>query len=82
MPEHSPEPWTAVSGTEHTRYSIILYCHTGSCPEQAVAKDVSKADASRIIACVNALAGIEDPEKWVDRAKGAIHDACLPFQED
>ncbi len=60
MSNHSPEPWVSVGGTGITRRSIILRGHTGSCPEQHIAKDVSEADAHRIVACVNACEGISN----------------------
>lgn len=34
-----------------------------------IASQVSKVEAERIVACVNAMKGIEDPEDWVDAQK-------------
>ena len=41
-----------------------------------VGYDFTHADADRIIACVNAMRDIEDPETWVERAKVALADPC------
>jgi hypothetical protein len=60
--KHSPTPWiTGPSGK-----SII------SSLNQLIARCKNESDAKRIVACVNAFDGIENPEQWVAMAKTHI----------
>ena len=64
--KHSPEPWTTKTGqgdavsviVDSQGESVFGVVSTGY--DEAGYVDVSDADESRIIACVNALAGIPD----------------------
>lgn len=58
-PKHTPEPWKVVINiNDKSTYAI-----DGSNPRSRyVADDLLEADADRIVACVNAMAGIEDPQ--------------------
>ena len=65
--KHTPEPWH--------QFAFEVYdgdnCIIADCgyAEDIIGKDGMKANAARIVACVNALAGIENPEEWVKQAK-------------
>lgn len=73
MAEHTPEPWMAGTVGELTglnRDELPIYTVEGSAgPVIAMVwpimadhdDDLQEANAARIVACVNALAGIEDP---------------------
>ena len=41
-------------------------------PERENPDEYTQSTARRICACVNAMAGIEDPEAWVAAAKAAL----------
>ncbi len=61
MTEHTPEPWeTKKSHRPATNiYSSQNYC---------IAEGIQISNADRIVACVNALAGISDPDSFVEAA--------------
>ncbi len=66
--KHTPEPWDANG-------SIISAgaFHKGQCRYGAYIGECDNSDnTSRAVACVNALAGIEDPAAFVEKAKQAI----------
>jgi len=60
---HTTEPWAAfgrqVIETISADRKIIVQCKT-------------EEDAARIVACVNAMQGIEDPEAFVQEAKSSL----------
>lgn len=63
---HTPEPWEAIKldGYPHSR--IIAPNHEGHCRFVYDAGGVgAHADMSRAVQCVNALAGIADPDALV-----------------
>lgn len=75
QPKHTPEPWVAeqANGSLETAMFISAGEKTicalyGDWPDQ-VGDLEQKANASRIVSCVNALAGIPDPEEFVKAAK-------------
>lgn len=58
--KHTPEPWTIENETQ-------------VCNDFYELANVNEiADAARIVTCVNALAGIDDPERWVEMTKEKI----------
>ncbi len=65
MPDHSSEPWKYHCGWIVDATGKMLF------PTALMAGEVIEHDPDmrRILACVNAMAGIEDPEKWVQEAK-------------
>jgi hypothetical protein len=77
MSKHTKEPW-AIGGEEsvmpHTcNMQIVGHIETGE-PFVLAAfnynfPDISVDAAARAVACVNAMAGIDDPEAFVKRAK-------------
>jgi hypothetical protein len=57
--KHTPEPWL-------TRFNhCIIYCKTGKRVANTVVQDqgieICTANAARIVACVNACEGMDDP---------------------
>lgn len=64
MPSHTPEPWEARVSYDVTGYPKIAV--------QGLARgdaDRDEANAVRIVACVNALAGIADPAAALNLAR-------------
>lgn len=77
MTKHSPEPWFAdYNGGEPEIYQ-------GKVGGDCIAQSIDIHDAERAVACVNSLAGIEDPEKavreLVEAAKRA-HEMLMQTQ--
>lgn len=62
-PEHTPEPWiagdNAIAGADGATVAYIG----------------SVADGDRIVACVNALAGVDDPAVALAEIRAALVDA-------
>jgi hypothetical protein len=75
---HTPEPWsqsdTWVFAADR-EFISVSFGHKQFTDQRASAK----ANAERIVACVNALAGIEDPEAFVKEAKAALQKDKFPF---
>lgn len=62
--KHTPEPW-------YNDGKVIV----GSTPKYGrIGGAHDPEDAIRIVSCVNALAGKENPEKWVKKAEKALED--------
>ena len=61
---HTPEPWTAFGK------QVI---ETASADRKIIVQCKSEADAARIVACVNAMQGIEDPEQFMQEAELRKH---------
>lgn len=64
---HTPEPWRAEwqpgQTPNHTYTHCVMYGDDSLCDT------LTKADAYRIVACVNALAGVADPAAQVAKWK-------------
>jgi hypothetical protein len=64
--KHTTEPWEHEVLEVYSKERLVADCgHIEGDPENI-------SNASRIVACVNALAGIEEPEQWVAMAKSHI----------
>jgi len=76
-PNHTPEPWTARKKSEKFNASEII----GSDGENILFDDygpdgqVLDENAIRIVACVNAMDGIEDPAAFIEVVKKLELDA-------
>ena len=70
---HTPEPWRAEwqpgQTPKHTYTHCVMYGDDSLCDT------LTKADAYRIVACVNALAGVADPAAFVEEARELL--ACV-----
>lgn len=71
MPDHSPEPWSTrnfeIEGSDGPLEAFAFVDRDGN--------DVFleyPENRERVLACVNALTGIDNPEEWVRRAKVAV----------
>jgi hypothetical protein len=75
MSEHTKEPWTATNFSFKSKgwddpFPVIQIKGAGDVPIIAMApEEIDQANARRIVACVNACAGI-DTEKLEQVAKG------------
>jgi hypothetical protein len=73
--EHTPEPWRAV---HHNRAASILSDSHGpiaGTEGDSVPVAEQHENANRIIACVNACAGIADPQSAIAAARDALMDS-------
>lgn len=64
---HTPEPWRAEWQPGQTPNHT--YTHCVMCGDDSLCDTLTKADACRIVSCVNALAGVADPAAQVARWK-------------
>jgi hypothetical protein len=59
---HSPEPWSVVENFIASQDELpVVWIH----PDERLGEEQDEANAERIIACVNAMQGIEDPEAFM-----------------
>ena len=68
---HTPEPWEARSigiSRKDNHNGPILACYVNTAQRYIGVKE-AEANASRIVACVNACAGMEDPAAEIERFK-------------
>jgi len=68
MTKHTPEPWTIV------RSRGYLYDGIGKNNDCAVFEEARESDALRIVQCVNACAGMSDPEKEITELRQRIKE--------
>jgi hypothetical protein len=68
-PKHSLDPWRAGVLLAHDGFEV-------KAGDRYVASFASGHDAARAMACVNALAGIEDPAAALSAARDALETAC------
>jgi methyl-accepting chemotaxis protein len=69
--KHTPTPWKVDTGSARDEYMYVLGASNETIAElYVIDRGIQmKANAERIVACVNVMAGIEDPEQWVLNAK-------------
>ena len=75
--KHTPEPWhyDSCDDKAHPTVKAGEYFITDCCScamPLGIEEEPMIANAKRIVACVNALAGIEDPAAFVEQAKAAL----------
>ena len=66
MSKHTPGPLYFLEAVDRPHYICA--------PEGPTAQVLRIEDAARIVACVNALEGIDDPAEFIRFAKGLIAD--------
>ena len=77
MSKHTPEPWIWI-GTDEDKTltsptaNYVIIAGTCSNDDGTVGLYINQANADRIVACVNALAGIDDPAAFVEAAKAVV----------
>lgn len=67
------DPWRI---SKDEKYDIA---YVVDCNDAVVCGDVAGEDAARIIACVNALAGIEDPGGAIAKARVVMRDVISNY---
>ncbi len=98
MSKHTLEPWSVACGEgHHEGWVVITAKHAGMTAETPLAKisDVcgdAMPDAARIVACVNACAGMDDPAaeiatlrehaQNVDQYAERFHAQCNALQAE
>lgn len=78
QPKHTPEPWIVKPRTVIRNGFIEKTISVVNSTQDEAICDVYKSEknnADRIVACVNAMEGIEDPEHWVKLAKEKLASA-------
>jgi hypothetical protein len=68
MSKHTPEPWQSELCLGNA-YSICKKAANGDYIKRTMGELFNRADAHRLIACVNACAGMEDPEAEIARLR-------------
>ena len=76
---HTPEPWRAEWQPGQTPNHT--YTHCVMCGDDSLCDTLTKADAYRIVACVNALAGVADPAAEVAKWRAIEAAASTLIQE-
>ena len=76
---HTPEPWRAEWQPGQTPNHT--YTHCVMCGDDSLCDTLTKADAYRIVACVNALAGVADPAAQVAKWRAIEAAASTLIQE-
>jgi hypothetical protein len=63
---HTPEPWhVCINVNDRTTFAIDC----SNARSAYIADDLREEDAARIVACVNACVGMEDPAAEIERLK-------------
>lgn len=81
--KHSPEPWEIQPAPFHNIHVVDVDGRDVAVGGYRIIREgsgdieVDVADAERYVACVNALADIEDPEAFVQEARNAMTIAAL-----
>jgi hypothetical protein len=70
--KHAPEPWRVLHDETYPR---VIFISSDGGP--FVSGDVEEPDALRIVACVNSLAGVEDPQSAIEKARAALQRAII-----
>lgn len=80
MSKHTPEPWVQWEGTDSIYAGEIIkntpsvltgnYVRVADCDMFDNTWEVNAANTKRIVACVNAFAGVSDPEMFMRLMKG------------
>jgi len=71
--KHSPEPWD--DDEKHPDPTCVNIGYLNDANGSSVGTfylDNGRENAARVKACVNALAGVEDPADWVDSMKAML----------
>jgi hypothetical protein len=84
---HTPEPWhveyyrhgTSILGEDYSNGSGLGSRAVAAVVHDNRANDSAAANAARVVACVNACAGIEDPAKAFSLARVALLYAVSRF---
>lgn len=75
MTKHTAEPWRVEAPYRIGHDAGLLPIVAGNCGVAMVSDPLyhsKEANAARIVACVNAMAGIEDPASTLEMAREAI----------
>jgi len=82
--KHTPEPWK-IYGSDELPLAIIQDDEDGMGIIEFTQNGVNPANAKRIVSCVNACQGIEDPEttiKELIEMLGEVLDVCELNMDD
>ena len=75
MTKHTPEPWTVEERGPDGAHAIKSLAPVSTRHITSLHR-FGRGNSDRIVACVNALAGIDDPEAFVAAAKRLIGNAA------
>lgn len=81
MKKHTKEPWTYVPSTEAGSRLASIHCgdNTVFTVSSHRADGGADANANRIVDCVNAMAGVDDPLAFMEAAMDLLN-ACKPLR--
>jgi hypothetical protein len=75
---HTPEPWVRHTGYVLDKAVVYITSDAGSIASMdGYAMPLRLANASRAVACVNALAGVEDPAAEIERLRAFVGSEML-----
>lgn len=69
---HTSEPWEDGGFTILAGDQVLFVSVDSTVNDTRIGDDEQQANVQRIVACVNAMKGIEDPERWMQEAKNII----------
>lgn len=77
MSAHTLEPWRAESGGTDTWWAIVTAAGEVivDLADSSFSVEQDRANAKRIVACVNACAGIADPAATLDEVRRLLTEA-------
>jgi hypothetical protein len=71
--KHTPEPWEVHNASSHIIVHSEYLCHIADCgPSFILETEEIEANTARIIECVNACAGIENPRRVIREVREAL----------
>ena len=82
---HTPEPWVLDEDWHSVKAqgSTLADCIEPYGVLEDIAEEIAKANAQRIVDCVNAMAGIDDPEKWMKEVREIqLHHLVLTSEKN
>jgi hypothetical protein len=79
---HAPEPWAKRAYTRHLQVHDAIGCVVVVTTGTDFAPSKNRANVERIVACVNACAGIADPAAALAAARDALREADAALAEE
>lgn len=74
--KHTAEPWSTDRHwiTKGEGDDVPIICETHRDKNKSINDGLyeSRHNAKRIVSCVNAMSGIDDPEKWVEEVRAVL----------
>lgn len=87
MSKHTPEPWVFPHDLSNTseanaiRSGNVIITKLAAYEFYGPSVEEANANAARIVACVNALEGIDDVQSWVNDKRKQYHEHLVTRQQ-